>query len=232
MQSHVPEGPWRSVAFSQHGFFVECFADELAQAAGADPLEFRLAHLQERARHRAVLERLAALSGWRDAPRSSVDAIAGLRRGRGVAIVESFGSIVAQVCEVAVATDGSVRVERVWAAVDCGLVVNPDTARAQIEGGILFGLSAALGEQITLESGAVVQGNFHDYPLLRLPEAPRLEVEFIASTATPGGLGEPGTPPIAAALGNAVFAATGVRVRTLPLSAAAALLSATLAAAT
>jgi isoquinoline 1-oxidoreductase beta subunit len=226
MRSHVPEGPWRSVAFSQHGFFVEAFFDELAHAAGADPLEFRLAHLGERPQHRAVLERLATLSGWRTTPRSSVDAATGLRRGRGVALVESFGSIVAEVCDVVVAADGSVRTERVVAVVDCGLVINPDTARAQVEGGILFGLSAALAEEITLESGAVMQQNFNDYPLLRLSESPAVEVEFIVSTAAPGGLGEPGTPPIAAALVNAVFAATGVRVRALPLAASAAALSA------
>jgi len=225
MQSHVPEGPWRSVAFSQHGFFVEAFVDELAHAAGADPLEFRLAHLGDRARHRAVLERLAALSSWRTTPRSGVEADTGLRRGRGVALVESFGSIVAETCDVTVAADGTVRVERVAAVVDCGIVVNPDTARAQIEGGVLFGLSAALGEQITLEGGQVVQQNFHDYPLLRIGEAPAVDVEFVASTAAPGGLGEPGTPPIAAALVNAVFAATGVRVRVLPLATAAARLS-------
>jgi isoquinoline 1-oxidoreductase subunit beta len=225
MQSHVPEGPWRSVAFSQHGFFVEAFFDELAHAAGADPLEFRLAHLGDRPRHRAVLERLATLSGWRTTPRSAVDADTGLRRGRGVALVESFGSIVGEVCDVVVAADGSVRAERVAAVVDCGIVINPDTARAQIEGGALFGLSAALAEQITLESGQVVQGNFHDYPLLRISEATAVDVEFIASTAPPGGLGEPGTPPIAAALVNAVFAATGVRIRALPLAAAAPTLS-------
>lgn len=226
MQSHVPEGPWRSVAFSQHGFFVEAFFDELAHAAGADPLDFRLAHLGDRPRHRAVLERLATLSGWRTTPRSSVDTTTGLRRGRGVALVESFGSIVGEVCDVVVGADGSVRAERVVAVVDCGVVINPDTARAQVEGGVLFGLSAALAEQITLESGQVVQQNFHDYPLLRFSEAPAVDVEFIASTAPPGGLGEPGTPPIAAALVNAVFAATGVRIRALPLAAAAAVLSA------
>jgi len=220
MQSHVPEGPWRSVAFSQHGFFVEAFFDELAHTADADPLEFRLAHLGERPRHRAVLERVATLSGWRTTPPT------GSRRGRGVALVESFGSIVAEVCDVVVAADGAVRAERVVAVVDCGLVINPDTARAQIEGGILFGLSAALAEEITLESGAIVQQNFNDYPLLRLSDSPAVEVEFMTSTAAPGGLGEPGTPPISAALVNAVFAATGVRVRALPLTAAAVALGA------
>jgi isoquinoline 1-oxidoreductase beta subunit len=119
-----------------------------------------------------------------------------------------------------------VRAERVVAVVDCGIVINPDTAKAQIEGGILFGLSAALAEEITLTSGAVVQQNFHDYPLLRLNEAPAVEVEFIASSQPPGGLGEPGTPPIAPALVNAVFAATGVRLRALPLAASTAMLGA------
>jgi isoquinoline 1-oxidoreductase beta subunit len=217
MQSHVREGAWRSVAFSQHGFFVESFADELAAAAGADPLEFRLAGLAGRPRHRAVLERVAAMSRWRDAPRAAVDAVTGTRRGRGVALVESFNSIVAEVCEVGVDQAGTLRVERVWVAVDCGIVVNPDTALAQIEGGVLFGLSAALEEQVTIAAGSVVEANFNDYPLLRLPDAPRIEVEFIASREPPGGLGEPGTPPIAAALANAVFAATGQRVRELPL---------------
>ncbi len=217
MESHVREGPWRSVAFSQHGFFVESFADELAVAAGADPLEFRLGGLAGRPRHRAVLERVAAMSRWRETPRSSVDTATGARRGRGVAIVESFGSIVAEVCEVSVDASDALRVERVWAAVDCGIVVNPDTALAQIEGGLLFGLSAAIEERITIDAGRVVEGNFDDYPLLRLPDAPRIEVEFIASREPPGGLGEPGTPPIAAALANAVFAATGQRVRELPL---------------
>lgn len=118
---------------------------------------------------------------------------------------------------MAIDTAGALRVERVCAAVDCGIVVNPETARAQVEGGINFGLSAALGERITIEGGRVAESNFHDYPPLRLPDAPRIEVEFIRSEAAPGGLGEPGTPPIAAALANAVFAATGVRVRELPL---------------
>ncbi len=220
MQSHVREGPWRAVAFSHQGFFVEAFTDELAHAAGRDPYEFRRAGLADRPRHRAVLERVATLASWTSTQPVGPDPVDGLRRGRGIAIIESFGTIVAEVCDVAINAAGSVRVERVFAAVDCGIVVNPDTALAQIEGGILFGLSAALGEQITIEGGQIVQGNFHEYPLLRFPDSPPIIAEFVKSDEAPGGLGEPGTPPIAAALTNAVFAATGVRVRSLPLSSA------------
>lgn len=219
MQSHVHEGPWRSVTFSHQGYFVESFVDELAHAAKRDPLQFRLDGLVNRPRHRAVLERAAQFSNWA-APLgvTTQESASGLRRGRGVALLECFGSIVAEVCEVAVAANGAIRVERIFAVVDCGIVVNPDNARAQIEGGVLFGLSAALGERITIELGRVAQSNFHDYPLLRLPDAPPVAVEFIASTEPPGGLGEPGTAPIAAALANAVFAASGRRIRELPVS--------------
>jgi isoquinoline 1-oxidoreductase beta subunit len=148
------------------------------------------------------------MSGWGAAPSAG--------RARGIALVESFGSIVAEVAEVEL-VDGRIRVHNVWAAVDCGYVVNPDTALAQIEGGIIFGLSAALFTEITLRDGRVVQRNFDDYPMPKLADTPRIKVEFIRSDAPLGGLGEPGVPPIAPAIANAVFALTGKRLRSLPL---------------
>jgi isoquinoline 1-oxidoreductase subunit beta len=205
---HVRKGAWRSVAHSEHGFFTESFIDELAHAASQDPFEFRRNLLSERPRHRAVLERAAALSGWGDALPAG--------RGRGIALVESFGSIVAETAEVEV-VDGRIRVVRVCAVVDCGEVINPDTAAAQIEGGVIFGLSAALFNEITIANGRVVQTNFHDHPLPKLADAPHVTVEFLKSDAPLGGLGEPGVPPIAPAIANAVFAATGQRLRSLPL---------------
>jgi isoquinoline 1-oxidoreductase beta subunit len=155
-----------------------------------------------------VLEKAAWMSGWGAEPAAG--------RARGIALVESFGSIVAEVAEVEL-VDGRIKVHNVWAAVDCGYVVNPDTARAQIEGGIIFGLSAALFTEITLRDGRVVQRNFDDYPMPKLADAPRITVEFIRSDAPLGGLGEPGVPPIAPAIANAVFALTGKRLRSLPL---------------
>jgi isoquinoline 1-oxidoreductase beta subunit len=159
-------------------------------------------------RQRAVLEKAAELAGWGTPPEAG--------RARGIALAESFGSIVAQVAEVSIG-DGRIKVHRVSAAVDCGEVINPDGGRAQIEGGIIFGLSAALFSEITIGDGRVMQSNFNDYPLPKLADAPRITVEFINSGAALGGLGEPGVPPIAPAIANAVFALNGVRLRSLPL---------------
>ncbi len=206
---HLRTGSWRSVASSQHGFFMESFIDELAHAAGRDPLEYRSALLSHKPRHRAVLERAAAMAGWGTALPEG--------RARGIAIVECFGTTVAEVAEVSIEADGAIRVHRVDAAVDCGIVVNPDQALAQVQGAIVFGLSAALFHEITVQNGAVVQRSFPDYDMIRLANAPRVTVEFLVSDAPMGGLGEPGVPPIAPAVANAVFALTGQRLRSLPL---------------
>jgi isoquinoline 1-oxidoreductase beta subunit len=206
---HLRTGAWRSVAASQHGFFVESFIDELAHAAGRDPFEYRRALLDHEPRHRAVLEHAADMAAWGSpAPEG---------RARGIAIVESFGSIVAQVAEVGLDSSGQIRVYRVHAAVDCGLVVNPQQAIAQVQGGVVFGLSAALFQRITVREGAVEQRNFPDYRMVQLANAPRVSVAFVDSGGPVGGLGEPGVPPVAPAVANAVFALTGQRLRTLPL---------------
>lgn len=204
----VRTGPWRSVLNSQHGFFKESFADELAHAAKKDPFAFRRDLMGEQPRFKAVLERVAAMSGW-GTPLPS-------REGRGIAICESFGSIVAEVAHVAVSPEGVLKVREVFAAVDCGDLVNTNTATAQIEGGIMFGLSAALLGEINIANGKVVESNFHDLRTITLADAPLIQVDFVISGAHPGGLGEPGVPPIAAAVANAIFAATGIRVRELP----------------
>ncbi|KPF78057.1 hypothetical protein IP88_04915 [alpha proteobacterium AAP81b] len=207
-ECNVPLGYWRSVGHSFSGFMVESFVDELAVSVGADPGAFRLSMLADKPRHAAVLRAALRAGGplGRIAP----------NRGRGVALVESFGSIVAQVAEVIV-EKGQLRVTNVWAAIDCGRVVNPDTVAAQIEGGILYGLTAALHGEVTFANGAANTTNFDTYPLLTLADSPRIQVQIIASTEAPGGVGEPGTPPIAAAVANALFAATGERRRDLPL---------------
>ena len=206
---HLRTGSWRSVASSQHGFFMESFVDELAHAARRNPLEYRSALLRDKPRHLATLQRAAAMAGWDTPPPAG--------RARGIAIVEAFGTICAQVAEVGLDAAGTIRVYRVDAAVDCGLVVNPDQALAQVQGAIIFGLSAALLQEITVRDGAVVQRSFPDYDVIRLATAPRLNVEFLRSDAPMGGLGEPGVPPIAPAVANAVFALTGQRLRSLPL---------------
>lgn len=208
VELQVPVGNWRSVGNSQNGFFAEGFIDELAHLAGADPLQFRRQHLRHHPRWLALLDKLQQVSGW------GTPLPAG--HGRGIALVESFRSLVGEVAEVRL-HDGRLKVERVHCVVDCGVVVNPDVVRAQVQSGVVYGLSAALLGKLTLRDGAVLQGNFHDQPVLRLAQAPRIDVHLIASSAPPGGIGEPGTPPIAAAVVNALFAASGKRYRSLPL---------------
>jgi isoquinoline 1-oxidoreductase beta subunit len=209
-QSNQLDGPWRSVNSTQFGFYNESFMDELAEKAGEDPYQFRRKHLPEGSRHRAVLDMVAKRSGWGTPPLPGV--------GRGIAIVESFGTIVAEVVEATLKEDGRPRVLKAWAVVDCGTTVNPLNAEAQIAGGLIMGLSSAIGEEITLDKGAVVQSNFSDYELLKLADAPpQVDVHFIESGAKIGGIGEPGVPPASAALANALFAATGKRIRTLPV---------------
>lgn len=205
----VPVGFWRSVGSSHTGFSAECFMDELAGAAGKDPLEFRLSLLEPGSRHAGVLKLAAEKAGWG----SKLPA----RSGRGIAVAESFGSYVAQVADVTVGKDGKVKVDRVICAVDCGQVVSPDTVAAQMESSIVYGLTAALYGEITFKDGRVVQKNFNDYKPLRINEMPKVEVHILPSTAPHGGVGEPGTPPIAPAVCNAIFAATGKRVRELPI---------------
>ncbi len=205
----IRTGAWRSVLNSQHGFFKESFIDEMAHAAGKDPFEFRRGLLGGEPRFKAALEKAAAMSGW-GTPLPP-------REGRGIAICESFGTIVAEVAHVAVSPEGQLTVKHVYAAVDCGDVVNMDSATAQVEGGIIFAMSAALLSEITFSEGRVVEKNFRDYPMIHLADAPQVTTAFIRSEAPLGGLGEPCVPPLAPALTNAIHAATGIRVRELPI---------------
>ena len=203
----VPITIWRSVGNSYNGFVIESFMDELAHLAGADPLSFRRGYLHEQPECLAVLERLKKLSNWGELTPG---------RFKGLAIYKSFGAIVGQVAEVTI-TNNFIRVPHVYCVVDCGTVVTPDIVRSQMESGIIFGLTAALYGEINIDSGRIRQSNFHDYPMIRMADAPSIDVEIIPSTREPAGVGEPGTPPIAAAVANAVFAATGTRLRKLPL---------------
>ena len=206
--THVPLGAWRSVDHSQHGFFTESFIDEVAVAAGQDPYEYRAARLKHLPRQLAVLNRAASEAQW------NLPLAPG--RGRGIALQECFGSIVAEVVEVT-AVDGTLSVDRVVAVIDAGYAISPDGMKAQIESGIIYGLSAALYGEITIKEGAVAESNFHDYPSVRMSKAPVIETHIINSGETMGGAGEPGTPPIAPALANAIFNATGKRIRQLPI---------------
>ena len=203
----APLGYWRSVGHSQNAFFIEGFIDELAHRTGRNPLDFRLANMDKASRHYRVLSEVAKRADWGNPPGGQF---------QGLAVHESFGSVVAEVVTVSV-DGGQLKVHKVVCAVDCGMVVNPEIVVAQMESGIIFGLTAALKGEITLQDGAVQQSNFHDYGMLRMPETPEIEVHLLASTNPPSGVGEPGTPPIAPALANAIFAATGQRLRQLPL---------------
>lgn len=203
----IPLGFWRSVGHSHNAFVAESFADEMAHAAQQDPVEFRRKHLQEHPRHTGVLNAVAKAANWGKPAEG---------RYQGVAVHESFLSYVAEVVEVSL-NDSGYKIERIVCAVDCGFVVNPDNVVAQIESAVVYGLSAALKPPVTIEDGRVVQSNFHDLPVLRINEVPPIEVVLINSPEAPTGVGEVGLPPLAPALANAIFAATGQRLRNLPL---------------
>ncbi len=209
--SAAPWGAWRSVDHSIHGFFIECFIDELAHEAGQDPYSYRRALLEHNPRMLAVLDAAAEMSGWSSFSGAGDSAL-------GIAIKESFGTIVCEVAEVRLSETGAVSVPNVWVAADPGLVVNPDGFIQQMESGVVYGLTAALYGEIEFENGQVVQQNFWDYPMVRMADCPNIEVKVLESGARTGGAGEPGTPPIAAAVANGVFALTGKRIRQLPLS--------------
>jgi isoquinoline 1-oxidoreductase beta subunit len=210
----VPVGFWRSVGHSHQAFFKESFVDECAAALGQDPVAFRLSLLKRHPRHAAVLKLAADKAGWGTPLAPAAD---GAKKARGVALHQSFGSIVAQVIEASVAADKTIRVHRVVAAVDCGTPVNPNHIAQQMDSAVVYGLSAALYGEITLSQGKVQQSNFHDYPALRMDACPVIETHIVPSAEHPEGMGEPGTPPVAPALASALFALTGQRIRSLPL---------------
>lgn len=215
LESEVPTGIWRSVAHSFNAFFVESFVDELAVAAKTDPVVFRRSLLDGKRRHLNVLETAAKMAGWGMPLSRTAD---GQAQALGLALHESFGSVVAQVAKVSLGPDQTIRVHEVTCVVDCGLAVNPNLVRQQMEGGIVYGLSAVLHGRIDIEQGQVRQSNFHDYAPLRMHECPSITTHIVPSTDAPAGVGEAGTPPIAAAVANAVFALTGRRLRQLPLN--------------
>jgi isoquinoline 1-oxidoreductase subunit beta len=204
----IPYGFWRSVGASVQGYVVEAFIDEMAVLAGKDPYQFRHDLLEEEPRHRAVLDLVAEKSGWGQPLPAG--------HARGIAVMEAFGTIVGQVAEVSVA-NGAVRIHKIWCAVDTGWVIDPDTIKAQMEGGTVYGLSAALNGEITIQNGRVVQRHFADYPVMRHSEMPQIEVYIVPSTEAPGGIGEPSTALAAGALLNAIAAATGKRLYRLPI---------------
>jgi isoquinoline 1-oxidoreductase beta subunit len=208
----IPTAFWRGVGPTHNIFVVESFIDELAAAARQDPLAYRLSLLERNPRARAVLQLAAEKAGW------GQKLAAG--QGRGVSVQFAFGTFMALVADVEVADDGQVKVDRVVCAVDCGVVVNPDTVEAQVQSAVIFGISGALFGEITIKNGRVEQSNFHDYRPVRINEAPRIDVHIVKSTEAPGGMGEPGTSGLAPAVTNAIYAATGKRIRKLPVEAA------------
>ena len=212
----VPVLWWRSVGSSHTAYSTEVFLDQVAAAMGKDPVALRLELLAEHPRHAGVLKLAAEKANWG----TPLKAAAGERRGRGVAVHESFNSFVAQVAEVTVKKDGSIKVDRIICAVDCGTAINPDNIRSQVEGAVGFALSAALSGEITLNEGRVVQGNFDGYPLLRIGDMPAVEVHIVPSTSAPTGIGEPGVPPLAPAVANAIAAATGKFLHRMPFNTA------------
>jgi len=211
--THVPVGIWRSIYYSQNAFFKESFIDEMANAGCQDPYGFRRRLLSDKPKHLAVLDAAAGQAGWKQPPPPGVF--------RGIALNEACDSICAQVVEASVNDTGAVRVHRVISAIDCGQVVNPLTVELQTQGAIVFALTAALYGEITIADGRVQQSNFHDYQMLRMADMPRVETIVVPSRDTSdniwGGIGEPPVAPLAPALCNAIFAATGRRIRSLPL---------------
>jgi isoquinoline 1-oxidoreductase beta subunit len=206
----VPVQWWRSVGSTHTAFATECFLDELARAAGKDPYELRRSLLAKHPRHLAALELAARRANWsRKLPKN---------RARGIAVHESFNTVVAQVVELSRKKNNSLKIERVTCAVDCGIAVTPNIVAMQMESGIGYGLSAALMGAITLKDGVVEQSNFHDYPVLRMNQMPRIDVHIVPSKEKPSGVGEPATPVIAPALANALLALHGYPIRTLPIS--------------
>ena len=214
IELHGPESPipvhwWRGICYTQNTFVAESFMDEIAHAGKQDPLALRQKLLADHPRHLGVLALVAEKSGWgRSLPKG---------HGHGIAVESSQGSYVAQVAEVLITANNQIKVHRVTCAIDCGIAVNPRNVKAQVEGSIIFGLSAALYGEITIEGGVVQQSNFHDYPVLRMDAMPEIDVHIVASAELPSGVGEPGVPPIAPAVANAIFSATGKRVRQLPI---------------
>lgn len=206
----TPIGFWRAVGHSHNGFFVESVVDEIAAVSGQDPADYRRKCYQNHPRHRAVLDAVTRMAGW-GKPRPA-------GRHLGLAVHESFGSVAGEVVELSVDADKNVTLHRIWCAIECGIPLNRDSIAAQMQGGVVFALSAATRAENTLVEGGIAESNFHDYPAMRMAEVPAIEVEVLDSDRDPSGVGEVGVPPLAAALGNAIFAATGERVRRLPFS--------------